>query len=94
MVGSRENALDEMHLGTLRDPPTLNPKGRPRTQRLTGALEGRTRGGGGRKRSSTSAGGVSMLQNVGGQTDAVSADKRGIIAPIVHCYLAHPKAYV
>ena len=37
---------------------------------------------------------VSMLQNVGGQTDAVSADKRGIITSIVHCYLAHPKAYV
>ena len=37
---------------------------------------------------------VSMPQNVGGQTDAVSADKRGIITPIVHCYLAHPKAYV
>ena len=49
--------MDETHRGTLHDPPTLNPKGRPRTQRLTGALEGRARGGGGRKRSSTSAGG-------------------------------------
>ena len=32
--------------------------------------------------------GVSKPQNVGGQTDAVSADRRGIIAPIVRCYLA------
>jgi len=30
----------------IRNPPILNPKGRPRTQRLTGALEGRPRGGG------------------------------------------------
>jgi len=63
----------------LHDPPMLNPKGRPcHTRHLTGALEGRARGGGGRKRSSTSAGvlmGVSKLQNVGGQTDAVSADR-------------------
>ncbi|KAF8871472.1 hypothetical protein CPB84DRAFT_1692184 [Gymnopilus junonius] len=28
------------------DPPSLNPKGRPRTQRLTGPTEGRARGGG------------------------------------------------
>ncbi|TEB18462.1 hypothetical protein FA13DRAFT_1803470 [Coprinellus micaceus] len=32
---------------TLHDPPTLNPKGRPRTQRLTGPTEGPPRGGGG-----------------------------------------------
>ena len=32
--------------------------------------------------------GVSKPQNVGGQTDAVSADRRGIIAPTVRCYLA------
>ena len=32
--------------------------------------------------------GVSKPQNVGGQTHAVSADSRGIIAPIVRCYLA------
>ncbi|KAF9476372.1 hypothetical protein BDN70DRAFT_882551 [Pholiota conissans] len=34
---------DEIH-----DPPVLNPKGRPCTQRLTGHLEGRARGGGAR----------------------------------------------
>ena len=32
--------------------------------------------------------GVSKPQNVGGQTDTASADRRGIIAPIVRCYLA------
>ena len=32
--------------------------------------------------------GVSKPQNVGGQTDAVSADRRGIIAPMVRCYFA------
>ena len=31
--------------------------------------------------------GVSKPQNVGGQIDTASADRRGIIAPIVHCYL-------
>ena len=31
--------------------------------------------------------GVSRTQNVGRQTDAVSAERRGIIALIVRCYL-------
>ncbi|KAG7452879.1 uncharacterized protein BT62DRAFT_925421 [Guyanagaster necrorhizus] len=34
----------------LQDPPALNPVGRPHTQRLTGALEGHPRGGGGAPR--------------------------------------------
>ena len=38
--------------------------------------------------------GVSKLQNMGGQADAVSADRRGIIAPIVHCYLGPHEAIV
>ncbi|KIJ91775.1 hypothetical protein K443DRAFT_685735 [Laccaria amethystina LaAM-08-1] len=38
------------------DPPTHNPKGGPRTQRLTSANEGRPRGGGGPKGSSEVAG--------------------------------------
>ena len=32
--------------------------------------------------------GVSKPQNVGGQTDVVPADRRGIIVPIVPWYLA------
>ncbi|KAJ7690276.1 hypothetical protein B0H17DRAFT_936277 [Mycena rosella] len=32
---------------TIHDPPVVHHKGRPRTQRLTGALEGRPSGGGG-----------------------------------------------
>ncbi|KDQ29799.1 hypothetical protein PLEOSDRAFT_1039490 [Pleurotus ostreatus PC15] len=31
---------------TVHGPTPLNPKGRPRTQRITGAIEGRPRGGG------------------------------------------------
>ena len=38
--------------------------------------------------------GESKLQNMGGQTDAVSADRRRIIAPIVRCYLAPHEAIV
>ncbi|THU92320.1 hypothetical protein K435DRAFT_862577 [Dendrothele bispora CBS 962.96] len=33
----------------LKDPPVPNPKGRPRTLRITGADEGRIQGGGGPK---------------------------------------------
>ena len=57
IIDPRENALDEMDRETLHSQPVLNPKGtvgRPCTQRLTGAFEGRAQGGGGRKcRSST-----------------------------------------
>ena len=43
--------MDEMDRETLYNPPVLvNPKGRPCTQRLTGAFEGRAQGGGGQKR--------------------------------------------
>ncbi|KAJ3516162.1 hypothetical protein NLJ89_g1290 [Agrocybe chaxingu] len=41
----------------LHDPPILNPKGRPRTQRITGVLEGRARGGGATSRSAQNNGG-------------------------------------
>jgi hypothetical protein len=33
----------------LKDPPVINRKGRPLTQRFTGALEGHPRGGGGKR---------------------------------------------
>ncbi|KAJ7747698.1 hypothetical protein DFH07DRAFT_776006 [Mycena maculata] len=39
--GGEETRLEEIH-----DPPILLGKGRPRTERLTGATEGRPRGGG------------------------------------------------
>jgi len=61
----QENVSDETHRETLHDPATLKPKGRPRTQRLTGALEGHARGGGGRKRSSTSAAGSEQVAKRG-----------------------------
>ena len=54
VIGHRKDALDETHQGTLHDSPTLKPEGRPRTQRLIGALEGHARGIGDRKRPSTS----------------------------------------
>ncbi|KAF8231062.1 hypothetical protein L208DRAFT_1279028 [Tricholoma matsutake] len=38
----REEYVEEIHR-----PPTIKHKGRPRSQRLTGVLEGRARGGGG-----------------------------------------------
>jgi hypothetical protein len=39
--------MAEQH-DTIKDPPALNPKGRPRTQRLTNSTtEGRAQGGGG-----------------------------------------------
>ncbi|TFK31029.1 hypothetical protein BDQ12DRAFT_619691, partial [Crucibulum laeve] len=39
--------LEESQSEQLRDPTTQSFKGRPRSQRLTGVLEGRARGGGG-----------------------------------------------
>ena len=47
----------------------------------------RARGGGGRKRASTSDGGSEQDAKRGRQTDAVSAERRGMIALIVRCYL-------
>ena len=44
----------------------------------------------GRKRSSLSAGGseqAAIWQNVGGQTDVMSPERKGIIALMIHCYL-------
>ncbi|KAF5383675.1 hypothetical protein D9615_003671 [Tricholomella constricta] len=41
----RATEEDQIH-----DPPISNPKGRPRTQRMTGAIEGPARGGGGARR--------------------------------------------
>jgi hypothetical protein len=43
----REEYVEEIRGARLQDPPTIKQKGRPRSQRLTGALEGRARGGGG-----------------------------------------------
>jgi hypothetical protein len=42
----RSAQVDKNHQGAIHDPPALNPKGRPRTQRMTGVMEGRPRGGG------------------------------------------------
>ncbi|KAF9058963.1 hypothetical protein BDP27DRAFT_1239744 [Rhodocollybia butyracea] len=42
----RDRGDEERRMETLNDPPIYNPKGRPRTQRLTAAHEGRPRGGG------------------------------------------------
>lgn len=50
---SQIQASQQDELGGL---PILNPKGRPRTQRITGALEGRARGGGARIQTSKHAG--------------------------------------
>ena len=43
----REEYVEEICSACLQDPPTIKQKGRPRSQRLTGAVEGRARGGGG-----------------------------------------------
>ncbi|KAH7903945.1 hypothetical protein BJ138DRAFT_1167358 [Hygrophoropsis aurantiaca] len=43
----RQRAEEQGPLGDIRDPPIMRQKGRPRTTRLTGAIEGRQRGGGG-----------------------------------------------
>ena len=43
----REEYVEEIRSARLQDPPTIKHKGRPRSQRLTGVLEGRARGGGG-----------------------------------------------
>ncbi|KAJ7474566.1 hypothetical protein B0H11DRAFT_1728383, partial [Mycena galericulata] len=40
--------LDLARSDRIQDPPTINRKGRPLTQRLTGVTEGRPRGGGAR----------------------------------------------
>ncbi|KAF8805825.1 hypothetical protein BYT27DRAFT_7224672 [Phlegmacium glaucopus] len=44
--GIRSAQADEKHREAIHDPPTLNPKGRPRSQRMTGPTEGHPRGGG------------------------------------------------
>lgn len=46
----RQEQNDELHHERVREPPIITPKGRPRDQRLTGALEGRPRGGGAPKK--------------------------------------------
>jgi hypothetical protein len=46
----------------IHDPPVHNPKGRPRTQRLTGPTEGRPRGGGARTELGGSLGGSSRTR--------------------------------
>lgn len=45
-INCRRARVDAANEGQIFDPPTLNPKGRPRTARITGRLEGRLRGGG------------------------------------------------
>ena len=57
----REGYVEEIHGARLQDPPTIKQKGRPRSQRLTGALEGHARGGGGSILRSRQAGGVNRL---------------------------------
>ena len=42
----RSAQADEKHQEAIHDPPALNPKGRPRSQRMTGVMEGRPQGGG------------------------------------------------
>lgn len=46
-IARDENAL-ESRRERIHDPPIPTPKGRPRTARITGPLEGRRRGGGAR----------------------------------------------
>ena len=43
---SRSMQMQATQDDQIHNPPILNPKGRPRTQRLTGALKGRPWGGG------------------------------------------------
>ncbi|KAJ6502043.1 hypothetical protein C8R45DRAFT_607727 [Mycena sanguinolenta] len=43
----RHETDEQQFRGTIHDPPVVWHKGRPRTQRLTGATEGRVAGGGG-----------------------------------------------
>ena len=40
---------DSANVDRLKGPPVISRKGRPHTQRLTGALEGRPRGGGAKR---------------------------------------------
>lgn len=52
----RSTQLQAAQDDQIRNPPILNSKGRPRTQRLTGALEGRLQGGGARIQLASQAG--------------------------------------
>ncbi|KAJ6484655.1 hypothetical protein C8R45DRAFT_998927 [Mycena sanguinolenta] len=45
--GIRQQNNEQQHRETIHDPPIVQHKGRPRTQRLTGSTEGRPLGGGG-----------------------------------------------
>ncbi|KAJ7111207.1 hypothetical protein C8R46DRAFT_870448, partial [Mycena filopes] len=45
--GIRRQNDDQRYRETIHDPPVIRHTGRPRTQRLTGAVEGRAVGGGG-----------------------------------------------
>ncbi|KAJ7465199.1 hypothetical protein FB451DRAFT_1179375 [Mycena latifolia] len=45
--GIRQQTTEKKYRETIHDPPVIQHKGRPRTQRLTGAVEGRASGGGG-----------------------------------------------
>ncbi|KAJ3712562.1 hypothetical protein C8R42DRAFT_647375 [Lentinula raphanica] len=46
LVNLRKEKEAEEQADVLKDPPVSNPKGRPRAARITGAIEGRARGGG------------------------------------------------
>jgi hypothetical protein len=43
---TRRARAEEQSSGQIFDPPSIRQKGRPRTARITGAIEGRSRGGG------------------------------------------------
>ena len=49
MVITSQNQLDSANTGQLIGHPAINRRGRPQTQRITGALEGRARGGGAKR---------------------------------------------
>jgi hypothetical protein len=46
----RQQNEEQQYRETIHDPPAIRHRGRPRTQRLTGATEGRALGGGGSKK--------------------------------------------
>lgn len=46
LISNSQRKVDENRRERIMDPPVINPKGRPRTTRLTNAREGRQRGGG------------------------------------------------
>ncbi|KAJ7906864.1 hypothetical protein B0H13DRAFT_1880177 [Mycena leptocephala] len=46
LQSNSQRNVDETRRERIMDPPVINPKGRPRTTRLTNAREGRQRGGG------------------------------------------------